>query len=38
MKLEKIKELMVSFDFMKNRVFEFIKKCNVSDCFVQKKN
>ena len=37
MELEKIKELMINFDFMKNPVSEFIKKYNVSDSFVRKK-
>ena len=37
MELEKIKELMISFDFIKNPVSEFIKKYNVSDSFVRKK-
>lgn len=37
MELEKMKELMVSFDFIKNPVSEFIKKYHVSDSFVRKK-
>ena len=37
MELEKIKELMINFDFIKNPVSEFIKKYNVSDSFVRKK-
>lgn len=37
MELEKIKELMISFDFIKNSVSEFVKKYNVSDSFVRKK-
>jgi hypothetical protein len=37
MELEKIKELMVSFDFIKNPVSQFIKKYHVSDSFVRKK-
>ena len=37
MELEKIKELMISFDFIKNPVSEFIKKYHVSDSFVRKK-
>ena len=37
MELEKIKELMISFDFIKNPVSEFIRKYNVSDSFVRKK-
>ena len=37
MELEKIKELMFDFDFIKNPVSEFIKKYNVSDSFVRKK-
>jgi len=37
MELEKIKELMISFDFIKNPVSEFVKKYNVSDSFVRKK-
>ena len=36
MELEKIKEL-ISFDFIKNPVSEFVKKYNVSDSFVRKK-
>jgi len=37
MELEKIKEMMINFDFIKNPVSEFIKKYNVSDSFVRKK-
>jgi len=37
MELEKIKELMINFDFIKNTVSEFTKKYNVSDSFVRKK-
>ena len=37
MELEKIKELMINFDFIKNPVSEFIKKYNVSGSFVRKK-
>ena len=37
MELEKIKELMISFGFIKNSVSEFVKKYNVSDSFVRKK-
>ena len=37
MELEKIKELMISFDFMKNPVSEFIKKYNVIRFFCTKK-
>lgn len=37
MELEKIKELMISFDFIKNPVSEFIKRYHVSDSFVRKK-
>ena len=37
MELEKIKEFMMSFDFIKNPVSEFVKKYHVSDSFVWKK-
>ena len=37
MELEKVKELMRCFDFIKNSVSEFVKKYNVSDSFVRKK-
>ena len=37
MELEKIKELIIHFDFIKNSVSKFVKKYSVSDSFVRKK-